>query len=273
MIKKEDFLNKGKIFYRLWHGDIVNDIIIISHGLAEHSGRYEHVASYFVNLGYAVYAIDHFGHGKSEGNRGHAESFNSYTVPLEELIRFARSAWKKEKVILLGHSLGAVIAHYYVIHYPEKVKALILTSPGYEKKIPPPKIKAAIGKLLAGILPKLALGNELDAADISRDTEVVVKYKTDPLVHSVVTTRFFTSFLAAMVEIENFNKEFTFPFFYFVAGADRIVSAETSRRIYEKLNCKNKSFKLYENLYHEILNEKEQLTVLKDIEESLKKII
>lgn len=255
---------KEKRFYRSWIPEQYRKVIIISHGLGEHSGRYSHLAKYFNQEAYAVFALDHIGHGKTEGIRGHVDRFEDYTDNLRDFIDFVEKETNTQTFILIGHSLGAVIAHYYMILGDERIQYLILSSPGYEKRIPPNAIKAGLGKLLSAFLPKLTLWNELDAKDVSRDPEVVQNYIDDELNHDRVSTRFFTSFLEANKRIQD-NPDLTLPVLYLVAGNDQIVSPTKSREIYDRMSGEDKKFIEYPELYHEIFNEKEQEKVFQDI--------
>ncbi len=255
---------KPNRFYRSWVPDKMEKVIIIFHGLGEHSGRYANVAEFFNAHGYGVYVVDHIGHGKTEGIRGHVDKFEDYTDNAREFINFVEAETGLHEFILIGHSLGAVIAHIYALMGDKRIKQMVLSSPGYEKLVPPNGIKSFLGKLLSKIAPKLLMGNELEANQVSRDPEVVKDYAEDPLNHDRVSTRFFTSFLSAIERIEN-NPTVSMPVLYVVAGNDQIVSARKTKNIFDGIQSEQKMYIQYPELYHEIFNEKEQQTVFNDV--------
>lgn len=263
MTHENGFYKNGR-YYNAWFSDNATATIVVSHGLGEHSGRYKLFAEYFTKHDFHVLALDHLGHGKTEGVRGHIDGFEQYDADLADFIKFAKEKTRSEKVILVGHSLGSVIAHHYLLKSDINVAKLVLSSPGYEKLVPPAAIKVVLGKLIAKILPKLTMGNEIDVADICRDRAIVEAYSNDSLVHGLVSTRFFTSFLEAMEKIENSNT-LAVPVLYQVAAGDRIVDPKKARSIFDALNMENKAFIEYKDFYHEIYNEKDRLRVYEDL--------
>jgi alpha-beta hydrolase superfamily lysophospholipase len=269
MTQESGFFKAGH-FYNAWfpEGDLV-ELLIISHGLGEHSGRYNFVVDHYVPQGYAVFALDHLGHGKTEGVRGHVDGFSQYDADLADFITFAFARVPLKSATLLGHSLGAVIAHHYMLQGDTRIKRLILSSPGYVKKVPPPAVKVFLGKVLAKVLPKLTMGNEIDVHDICREPKIVDAYVNDPLVHGKVSARFFTSFLEAMEQIDSAER-LPCPVLYVVALGDHIVSAVDSKRVFDRLKNTNKKWIGYEDFYHEIFNENERERVFADVDAWLK---
>jgi acylglycerol lipase len=249
--------NTGSIFIRSWEIENPSANLFITHGLGEHSGRYTHLAEHFNQLGYNVFAHDHQGHGKSNGKQGHIDSFEIYTNDLKSVIvhcsqKQTNSSLKNH---LLGHSLGGVIATGFLIRYPEHIERSIISAPGFEKKIPPNPIKAAIGKMLANISPKLTLWNEIKAEWICKTQSVVDAYSKDPLVHDRVSAKFFTSFLAEFEFIKNNISKITTPVLMLLPGSDLIVNHERSKEFFNLLGSSSKKLTKYPNAYHELLNE------------------
>lgn len=264
MIEKGGFF-KDERFYRAWLPDgEIKDVIVISHGLGEHSGRYGFFVDYFVPKGYAVYALDHVGHGKSAGVRGHVDGFSQYDADLADFITFALVNVPMEQVILVGHSLGGFIAHHYLLGGDSRVKRAVLSSPGYEKKVQPSAFIATVGKLLSKLAPRLTLDNEIDVNDISRNKEIVDAYVNDPLVHGRVSARFFTSFLAAEKRVSA-STALPCPVLFVVAMGDRIVEPNGAKRICDQLTSE-KTWIGYDGFYHEIFNENERERVFADVE-------
>jgi len=262
-------LKDRNIFYRRYKADSEKAVMVIAHGLGEHSGRYVNVVKQIVPKGITVYAPDFRGHGKSDGERGHVLSFSEYLEDLHSIIETASKEKKPGmKCFLLGHSMGGLIAINYAISRQGTVDGLIVSSPSLGVAVKVPAIKAALGKVMSSLWPGLSLNNELDPSKISHDDKVVAAYKNDPLVHDRVSARWFTEFLSAM---ENANKDaqgIKIPVLMQIAGDDHLVNAEASKSLFERLAIKDKTIHVYDGLYHEVYNEREDVRkpVLNDLE-------
>jgi len=266
---KEETLTSDdrEIFLRSWEVEDPKANIFIAHGLGEHGGRYAHLAEHFNQLGYNVYAHDHQGHGKSSGKQGHIDSFEQYSLDFKSVIE--KYGNDELPNYLLGHSLGGVIASAFLIRYPKLIERSIISAPGFEKKIPPNRIKATIGKLLANITPKLTLWNEIEAEWICRSEKVVKDYENDPLVHDRVSAKFFTSFLAERAFIEKNVKMIRTPVLMIIPGSDLIINHQVSKQIFAQI-VSTKKLVEYPDSYHEILNEeKEKFEAYSEIAEWL----
>lgn len=251
--------NDLNIFYRQYKANPEKARMIITHGLGEHSGRYLNVINRLVPKGISIFAPDFRGHGKSDGKRGHVLSFGDY---LEDLYSISGMATKEKKpgikCFLFGHSLGGLIAINYAIRRQETIDGLIISSPSLGVTVKVPAIKAVLGKAMSSLWPGLSLNNELDASKISHDEKVVAAYRNDPLVHDRVTARWFTEFLSAMEKANNQASEIKVPFLMQIAGDDHLVDAAASKSFFERVSSKDKVLHVYEGLYHEIFNEKEE---------------
>ena len=256
------------IYYR--HRPAENEVarMVIAHGLGEHSGRYAHVIDHIVKLGISVWAIDHRGHGQSEGKRGHIDSIDQYLQDLHKLIEITKTNMPaKMKFFLLGHSMGGLIVLNLVEKYPDIADGVIASSPGLNPGMKVPVIKGAVAKILSRVLPALTFDNELDSSFLSHDHQVVKTYDSDPLVHRNITARWFTEFFDAMTKTKLFAPTITMPVLMQVAGDDRLVHAETSRDFFKSLKTLDKTLFFYEHLYHEIYNEQaeDRKKVLNDL--------
>jgi acylglycerol lipase len=253
---RQDGLN---IFYRQYKAGNEKAIMVIAHGLGEHSGRYLNVINRMVPKGITIFALDFRGHGKSEGKRGHVLSFNEYLSDLHSMFGVALKEKKPDmKSFLLGHSLGGLIGINYAIRGQETFDGFIISSPSLGLTVKVPAAKAVLGKVMSSAWPGLSLNNELDASKISHDEKVVAAYKNDPLVHDRVTARWFTEFLTAMETAANRASEIKLPCLMQLAGDDHIVNAEASKAFFEKIFSQDKTLRVYEGLYHEIFNEREE---------------
>ena len=253
---RHDGLN---IFYRQYKADPEKARMVIAHGLGEYSGRYLNVVNRLVPKGITIYAPDFRGHGKSDGKRGHVLSFGDYLEDLDSMFKVAVKEKKPGmKCFLLGHSMGGLIAINYAISRQETIDGLIISSPSLGVAVKVPAVKAVLGKAMSSLWPGLSLNNELDASKISHDEKVVAAYRNDPLVHDRVTARWFTEFLSAMENANNQVSKIKVPFLMQIAGDDHLVNAAASKAFFEKLPSKDKTLHVYDGLYHEIFNEKEE---------------
>lgn len=245
-----------QIFYRHIPAAKERGRILLAHGLGEHSGRYSHVMAKLLDKGLSVWAPDHRGHGQSGGKRGHVHVFDQYIEDLHQMIKIVRQGMAENmKCFLLGHSMGGLIVLNYAEKHPRMIDGLIASSPGLAPAGGIPLIKGAAGKLMSKIWPGLALNNEVDSSFLTHDESVVAAYDNDPLVHPWVTARWFTEYLNAMADTMRSAPSITAPVLMQVAGDDHLVNPETSRKFFDSLTVTDRSFRFYEDLYHEIYNE------------------
>ena len=240
--------------------------LVLVHGVGEHSGRYEHVAQYFKQKGYAVFALDLRGHGHSEGKRGHVAQFNDYVVDVQTLVTYAHQATPDVPIFLVGHSLGGLITVDFALKHPDEINALILSSPGLQPKANVPVWKTALGNLSANFFPELSLDNGLDPNHVSRDEAVVSAYIEDPLVHAKLSAKWFVEYNATRNWVMEEANTLSVPILILQAGEDLIVDADEVKVFFERVGLDDKHYIEYPDLYHEIFNEPENQDVFGDIE-------
>jgi len=205
-MKHQDGYFKGvrdtNIYYQYWlpEGE-PKAILLVVHGLAEHSGRYMNVVNHLVPSGYAVYGIDHIGHGKSDGTRIYVDRFQDYTKTLKDYFDMIREWQPKKPIFLIGHSMGGLISAAYLLEHQDELSGAVLSGPSI--KVPDNISQAIIfaGKMLSIIIPKVGL-IQLDAEGVSRDPAVVDAYVNDPLVCTgKVTARLGAELLKTMQRV------------------------------------------------------------------------
>ena len=258
-----------RLFYRQFQAESERARMVISHGLGEHSGRYGNVLERMLPKGISVWAPDHRGHGQSGGQRGHVLNFEQYLTDLRQTVILARKDLPADKpCFLLGHSLGGLIALYFAQRYPDLIDGLIASSPCLGMVIEVPPVKKVLGSFMSRLWPGLSMGNELDAAKISRDPSVVSAYEKDPLVHDRVSARFFTELMAAMESVNQQAATLNVPVLMQVAGEDFLVNADSSKYFFEKLTVADRTLHIYDGIYHEIYNapQDQKERVLDDLE-------
>ena len=257
----------ANIYYQAWlpEGN-VKAVLLVVHGLGEHCGRYMNVVNHFVPLGYAVYGFDHIGHGKSEGTREFAERFEDYTDTLTIYYDMVQGWQTGKPVFLLGHSMGGLIASYYLLDHQANFRGAVISGPSVKVSDSISQATITIGKILSILTPKAGL-LALDADGISRDPEVVTAYVNDPLVfHGKTPARLAAELLKAMLHVTAEADKITLPLIVVQGGEDIIVDPAGAQMLYDKASSKDKTLKVYEGLYHEVFNEPERARVLKDVE-------
>lgn len=255
------------IYYQGWlPEENVRAVLLVVHGLGEHSGRYMNVVNHFVPLGYAVYGLDHIGHGKSEGIREFVERFDDFTDTLTIFYDMV-TAWQGDKPIyLLGHSMGGAITLYYLLDHQADFKGAIISAPAVKVGDSVSQATIILGKALSRLAPKMGLIT-LDVNGISRDPEVVEAYINDPLVfHGKTPARLAAEILSAMLRITAEANKITLPFIVVQGGGDILVDPSGAQMLYDKASSEDKTLKIYDKLYHEVFNEPERDRVLKDVE-------
>jgi alpha-beta hydrolase superfamily lysophospholipase len=249
---------------RAWHGEAPTAVVVISHGLAEHCGRYEHVAARLVAERCAVYALDHRGHGRSEGRRANIDRFGHLVADLHGLVMHAKQAHPGLPVVLLGHSMGGAVAFGYALRHQDELRALALSAPALGAGEAVPALQLLLVRLLSVILPNLG-ALTLPAAAVSRDPAVVKAYEEDPLnFRGSIPARTLAELTNAMQGFPGQAARIMLPVLVMHGTADALVPLEATRPIYERIGSADRSVKLYEGLFHEVLNEPERERVLDD---------
>jgi alpha-beta hydrolase superfamily lysophospholipase len=258
-----------ELYWQAWLPDSEpKAILIIAHGVSEHSGRYSHVGERLAAAGYAVYALDHRGHGRSEGRRAVVDRMAHIVEDLNGLIETATSSNPGKGTFLLGHSMGGAVALEYAFEHQDRLAGLILSGPAAALEAASP-VTRALGRVLSTLAPSLGIF-AIETGAVSRDPDVVSKYENDPLVfHGKLPARTITELTGAIEHFPERVPKLTLPLLVMHGTADRLTPPAGSKMVYERAGSSDKTLKLYNGLYHEILNEPEQGQVLSDLLEWL----
>jgi len=255
------------IYYQAWlpEGD-VKAVLFVVHGLGEHSGRYMNVVNHFVPLGYAVYGLDHIGHGKTEGAKEIIERFEDFTQTLTVYYNMVASWQAGKPIFMLGHSMGGLIATHYLLDYQANFRGAVISAPSVKVSDSISPATVTMGKILSVLAPKVGV-LALDASAISRDPQVVAAYVNDPLVfHGKTPARLAAEMLKAMQRVTAEVSKITLPFIVLQGAEDKLVDPAGAQMLYDQASSKDKTIKIYEGLYHEVFNEPERDHVLADVE-------
>jgi len=239
--------------------------LLIAHGYAEHSGRYQHVAEHLAGLGYAVYALDHRGHGRSDGVRADVTRFEDYLVDLKMFLEIVKKQQPGCRVFLMGHSMGGAIVTLFAARDGADFDGLITSGAGIKAGGNTSPLIVQLSKILAFLAPRLPVV-PLEAEAVSRDPEVVARYRSDPLNYlGKIRARMGVHLLGLTDLIVPELPAITLPVLILQGTADRLVDPAGSQMIYDRVSSTDKTLHFYEGLYHEILNEPEKDQVFADV--------
>jgi alpha-beta hydrolase superfamily lysophospholipase len=239
-------------------------VVVIAHGAGEHSGRYEHVGARLSAAGFATYALDHRGHGRSEGTRALIDRLDRAVADLRSFIALARSRHEGLRCFLLGHSMGGCISLQYTLAHQEEIDGLVLSGPMAALAAASPATLLG-ARVLSTIAPTLGV-YDVEIEAVSRDPAVVEAYASDPLVHhGKIPARTVAELSAAIGRFPDRVATLTLPMLVMHGTADRILPLEGARMVATGASSDDVTLTLYEGLYHEILNEPEQGEVLDEI--------
>ena len=240
-------------------------IVLLAHGSAEHAGRYAHVAKRLTGAGYAVYAVDHWGHGRSDGEGGYVPRFSAFLDGMAELLTLVEINHGDTPRLLLGHSMGGLIATLFLIERQQAFVAAAVSGPAILPAQPPSRFTVWISRFLSRFFPRLGVLS-LDANGVSRDPAVVEAYKADPLIYDgKIGARLGKEFMDAMAVAQADAPKIRLPLLIQHGEADRLTAPAGSRYLFDHIASADKRLEIYPGLFHEIYNEPERETVLDDL--------
>jgi len=254
-----------ELFEQTWSCKEAKGVVLITHGIAEHSGRYAHIAQSLVEGGYTVVAFDLRGHGKSSGRRNYINSFQDYLNDLQEVLKRTRSSFPDLPLFLFGHSMGGGIVTLFTIERNPEVQGVLLSGPSVKVSDEISPFLQKISGVISAILPKLPVV-KLESKDISKDPAVVKAYDQDPLNYrGGILARTGAELLKATKTITARSDVIDLPILIMHGSSDKLADVSGSEMLYANVSSQDKTLKIYEGLYHEILNEPEQDEVKTDM--------
>lgn len=270
----EDYFQAGpyRLFFRYYRVPGASRNCLILHGHGEHSGRYEKIQAVLESEGISTAIFEYRGQGRSEGPDVYVDTFEDY---IQDVSRFLvlleeRFGWK-EPFILFGHSLGGLISVYWAQRFPEKVKALILSSPCLGLKLPGWLV--GINRLLNFFIPRLIYKNPIYPPHLTHNTAEMENYRKDPFIKRKISVRLaheMVSYASKLEKMPFFS--FPFPVYVLASGLERVVDGEKTRIFFERLNVPDKRYKLFEGFYHELFHELDQDQAFDALREHLRLI-
>jgi alpha-beta hydrolase superfamily lysophospholipase len=254
-----------RLYWQAWEPDgPVRGAVVIVHGAAEHGGRYAYVAERLAAEGYAAYALDHRGHGRSDGPRAMIERLDRLVDDLGLFLTRVREDHGGRRPFLVGHSLGGAVALTYAMRHGDEIVGLAVSGPAVATEAVPAALKA-VTAVLSALAPRLPVFKIEDDA-ISRDPEVVRAYQRDPLNHSgKLPARTLAEIMRSMDAMPRRVAALQTPLLLLHGSEDRLCPPEGSRMVHARAGSADKTLKIYEGLYHEVFNEPERAEVVSDL--------
>lgn len=234
------------------------DLLVI-HGLAEHAGRYDHVAAAFVARGWRVTVLELRGHGHSGGKRGHVGRWSEYVQDVT-----AAAQTLSPDFCVLAHSMGGLVT-LDAIRSGLTPRRVALSNPLLGVRVAAPALKEAAARGLSHLWPSLSLTNELNPAMLSRDKAVGEAYAKDPLVYNTITPRWYTEMRAAILRVT--ESSYTTPIRFHLSEADPITDPPVSRALLSRNG--HMDSREYPEMLHELFNEIGKEQVIADVAEWL----
>jgi alpha-beta hydrolase superfamily lysophospholipase len=250
-----------ELYWQRWAPSATRATVVLAHGVSEHSGRYGWTAEQLAARGYATWALDHRGHGRSKGARAYIDRMDNVVADLDQLVDMASDGGT---LFLLGHSFGGCVSLAYTARHEEKLDGLVLSAPLAALEAASP-VERVAARVLSAITPKLGVVG-IDSGDVSRDPGVVEDYDNDPLNYrGKLPARTVQEMASTIATFPETVARFRLPMLVMHGTGDTLVPPIATDMIEERAGAEDLTVIRYDGLYHEILNEPERERVIGDI--------
>jgi lysophospholipase len=239
--------------------------VTLLHGYGEHLERYAHVGQAVNQAGFSVFAFSFRGYGRSEGTRGAIERFDDYLDDFRAALRYFESMEGVQRVHVLAHSQGALIALHALRVMGLEPLSLVLSAPFLGLKFEIPLVKRLAASVATVLMPTLALPTGISGAQLTQDAELQAAYEADPLIVRTATARWVSEVNRIQTELRDVPFEVSCPTLVLQGTGDPIVDVGANERFYERLQAPRKDWKAYPGLRHEVFNEADRARVLEDL--------
>ncbi|MDE0141762.1 MAG: lysophospholipase [Caldilineaceae bacterium] len=246
------------IFYSQWlPSRKARGVVLVLHGLGEHSGRYRHLVGAFLKAGYSVYAHDHQGFGRSGGPRCYVQGFHDYLSDISQVVSLARQRSPGLPCCLYGHSMGGLIGLQYLMDVPGAFDFCVIASPSLRSQDLSPfnRLLKRILESVHRVRPQLTFRQRGSLDTLSRDWEEVQLAVRDSLGVPLRSARWVVEFFEAMQEVSDRANEIRLPILMMQGLADAVVVPSATQEFFAHVGSTDKSLCLFEGYYHELHND------------------
>lgn len=243
-------------------------VLLVVHGLSEHTGRYLHVLDHFADAGFDCWAHDYRGHGQSPGLRVHVREFDEFLTDLAAARQLVRQAQPDLPLFLVGHSQGGLIVLREALTSPQGLEGIVVSSPflGMHPDAAPPAALHMVANIVSMFAPKMMFSKVGDPSALSRDPKVPEAFIADPLVSTTVSARWFTSVMRAHADTHARASSLSLPALVMQSGDDRVADPAATRSWVSHAPADLVDYVEWEGLYHEMFNEPEKEEVFARVE-------
>jgi alpha-beta hydrolase superfamily lysophospholipase len=259
-----------KLFLRGWRGES-RDVLLVMHGLGAHSGWFIDMGNELAERGLNVYAVDHRGFGRSEGLPGHVERAENYLTDLvavlQEIRRRHTGAGAPARVYILGHSMGGIFATHLAARFSSLLDGVIFLNPWVRDraKVAP---AMALGVFSGGLVRSRRLWRNPGGTEgMTTNPEAIAMLNADPHWRRDLSANFWLEIMRMRLQVLKLAARITLPALVLQVEQDKSVIPEASRRLYETLASRDKSWKLYPDYAHDAELEAERTQLDQDIVE------
>lgn len=262
--KPFEFRSRGKmLFARRWWpiSGYPRAVVIFIHSWADHSGRYDEVAEFLAEGGYASYSFDFEGHGQSEGSRAHISDFQHWVMDLTTFIETVQTELRSVPIFLSGYGVGGCVAAHYLAKHQNEIDGVIFNASALVVSKDISRFKIMMAWLIGGIIPKLPLAG-LPPNQISSEFQEQRAYDEDEHVyHGRMNAGTGKELLMANLTVSKFLPKITTPLLVLQGADDKLVSPEGGTAVYSLAQSQDKELQMYPNALHDLFHEKQKYDV------------
>lgn len=247
-------------------------VLFIAHGIGEHAGRYDHLARAFNEDGVAVFALDHRGHGRSDGLRAYFDDFGQPVRDLHQFWEETALEYGGNPMYLYGHSMGSIIALMFALQYPHFLSGLILTGTATTVEEAQPAVLIQVALLVGSILPKLRSVQKIDITTLSTDLNAQRAYKADPLNDGkAIRLGMARGIILHGRAILQRAEELRLPLLIMHGSEDKLTPPSGSQAVYDRAGSADKTLRFWPGMRHELINEQDRQAVIQAMRDWLMK--
>jgi alpha-beta hydrolase superfamily lysophospholipase len=243
----------------------------IVHGIGEHSGRYGRLIRSLAGAGFGLCAFDQRGHGRSEGRRGHIDSWSDYRFDLATFVRSVRETSRGLPLFLYGHSMGALVVLDFVLHDPDAVDGVMVSAPPFEPRGINAPWRVLLAKLLSRVWPTLGVRTKVSVEMVSREPAVREASRNDPLMHGLVTVRWGTEIMRTLERVRAATAQIRVPIMVMHGGADPLASVGGTKDFFDRLTVDDRELRIYDDALHEPHNDLCWRELVRDVEQWIRR--